>query len=79
MSVRQGFVVISLGLLAIISAWSMYWPPAEWLFVPVIAVIMLGVYDMLQHSHTILRIYPVICHFRFFFVSVRAEIQQYFV
>ncbi|NOR18881.1 MAG: FMN-binding glutamate synthase family protein [Xanthomonadales bacterium] len=79
MSVRQGFVVISLGLLAIIAAWSMYWPPAEWLFVPVIAVIFLGVYDMLQHSHTILRIYPVIGHFRFLFESVRAEIQQYFV
>jgi glutamate synthase domain-containing protein 2 len=79
MSVRKGFILISLVLLALVTAWGQYWPPAEWLFVPVIAVIAIGIYDMLQRSHTILRIYPVIGHFRFIFESVREEIQQYFV
>jgi glutamate synthase domain-containing protein 2 len=79
MSVRQGFIMISIVLLALVTAWSWYWPPAELLFVPVIAIIAIGVYDMMQRSHTILRIYPVIGHFRFLFESVREEIQQYFV
>jgi glutamate synthase domain-containing protein 2 len=57
----------------------MYWPAANWLFVPVIAIVAVGVYDMWQRSHTILRLYPVIGHFRFLFESFRAEIQQYFV
>ena len=79
MSVRQGFVLLSIGALLLVTAWSMVWPAAEWLFIPVIAVVSLGVYDMLQHRHTILRLYPVIGHFRFLFESVRKEIQQYFV
>ncbi len=40
---------------------------------------MLGTYDLLQKSHTILRLYPVIGHFRYLFESIRPEIQQYFV
>ncbi len=79
MSVRQGFVIISAVLLLLIAAWTAYWPPAVWLFIPVIALIALGIYDMLQRSHTILRLYPVIGHFRFLFESFRKEIQQYFV
>ncbi len=79
MSVRQGFVLISIGVLLLVAAWSAYWSPAEWLFIPVIAIIALGVYDMLQRSHTILRLYPVIGHLRYIFESVRKEIQQYFV
>ena len=79
MSVRQSFVLISIAALVLVAAWATYWSPAEWLFLPVIAIIALGVYDMVQPSHTILRLYPVIGHFRFMFESVRKEIQQYFV
>jgi glutamate synthase domain-containing protein 2 len=79
MSVRQGFVVVSVVLLLFISAWSVYWPAAQWLYVPALALIALGIYDMIQRHHTILRLYPVIGHVRFLFESVRKEIQQYFV
>ncbi len=79
MSVRQGFVFLSVVSLLLIAAWMAYWPLAKWLFIPVITIIALGIYDMLQRGHTILRLYPVIGHFRFLFESVRAEIQQYFV
>ncbi len=79
MSVRQGFVILSAVLLLLVTAWMTYWPAAEWLFIPVLALIALGIYDMLQRRHTILRLYPVVGHFRFLFESVRKEIQQYFV
>jgi glutamate synthase domain-containing protein 2 len=38
---------------------------------------LVGVYDVLQHRHSILRNYPVIGHFRYLFESVRPEIRQY--
>jgi len=47
-----------------------------WLFLPVIG---LGLYDVIQKTHTVLRLYPVIGHLRYLFESFRPEIQQYFV
>ena len=79
MTVRQGFVIISIALLLLIAIWAMYWPPAKWILVPVLALIAVGFHDLLQRRHTILRLYPVIGHVRFLFESVRKEIQQYFV
>jgi hypothetical protein len=38
-----------------------------------------GVYDVLQRRHSILRNYPIIGHARFAMEAVRAELQQYFV
>ena len=39
----------------------------------------LGIYDMQQTRHSILRLYPVVGHFRYILEAVRPEIQQYFV
>lgn len=71
MSVRQGFAVISVVVLLLTSVWATFWTPARWFFIPVLALILLGIYDMLQRRHTLLRLYPVIGHFRFLFESVR--------
>lgn len=40
---------------------------------------LLGVYDLLQTRHAILRNYPIMGHFRFLFESFRPEIRQYFI
>ena len=40
---------------------------------------VLGVYDMRQSRHSILRNYPVIGHLRFLFESIRPEMRQYFI
>ncbi|MCO6044323.1 FMN-binding glutamate synthase family protein [Aeoliella sp. ICT_H6.2] len=42
-------------------------------------VALLGVYDVLQERHSILRNYPVAAHFRFLFEMIRPEIHQYFI
>lgn len=39
----------------------------------------LGLYDVVQTKHAILRNYPIMGHFRFFFESFRPEIRQYFI
>jgi glutamate synthase domain-containing protein 2 len=79
MTVKQGFVFFSVALSLLIALWTAYWPPAAWLFILLLPVIALGVYDQLQRRHTVLRIYPVLGHVRYMFESVRKEIQQYFV
>ena len=39
----------------------------------------LGLYDILQTQHAILRNYPIMGHFRFIFEGFRPEIRQYFI
>ncbi len=41
------------------------------------ALVAVGVHDLLQKTHSILRNYPVIGHIRFFFEKIRPEIRQY--
>ncbi len=79
MSVRQGFIFLS--MLALIACFTLaqYWPGFYWTLLVIIPVILLGVYHMLQSKHTILRLYPVIGIFRYMFEAIRPEIQQYFV
>jgi glutamate synthase domain-containing protein 2 len=43
------------------------------------ALVGIGIRDMLQREHTILRNYPLIGHVRFLFEFIRPEIRQYFI
>lgn len=40
---------------------------------------LLGLYDVLQNKHSILKNYPIMGHFRYFFEEFRPEIRQYFI
>lgn len=64
-----------LGLIAAL-AWG-YW----WWLVPVIAAVLtvIGVLDLRQTQHAILRNYPVIGHMRFLLEFIRPEMRQYFI
>ena len=52
-----------------------------WIVVAVVLAVpaLLGVYDLVQRRHSVLRNYPVIGHLRFALESVRPEFQQYFI
>ncbi len=43
-----------------------------------LAVSLIGLYDITQTRHAILRNYPIIGHLRFFFEKIRPELRQYF-
>lgn len=43
------------------------------------ALCAVGVHDALQKRHSILRNYPLLGHFRFFFEAIRPELRQYIV
>ena len=50
-----------------------------WLVVAFAALSLLGVRDVLQTRHAILRNYPVIGHLRFLLEFIRPEMRQYFI
>lgn len=45
----------------------------------VVPLTILGIYDIVQTRHTLLRNYPVLGHFRYLLEMIRPEIQQYFI
>ncbi len=62
------------GALAVtLSAW--------WLFVavPFALLAIIGIYDLLQRRHSVLRNYPMLGHLRFTMEALRPEVHQYFV
>jgi len=76
---RHLFLLISLVLIGGVVAVAWFYPAAWWLFLIVGPLVLLGIYDMLQKSNTILRNFPVLGHLRYFFEMISPEIQQYFI
>ena len=54
--------------------------PGWWVLVVAIAVLLVvGIHDLVQKKHSILRNYPVLGHLRFLMEDIRPELQQYFI
>ena len=77
--VRRIFFVSCVIVPATIWLISLWWPAIVWSYLLVGPVLAVGIYDVLQRKHTLLRIYPVIGHGRYWMEEIRPEIQQYFV
>ena len=71
-----GFVVLVV-VFAILSL--LFFPNWLWLLIILVPLVVLGLRDMFQTKHAILRNFPVVGHFRYMFETIRPEIQQYFV
>ncbi len=68
----------ALGLLAALAWW--FWRGHGLWLVPLFAALTaLGIHDLVQKRHAILRNYPVVGHLRFLFEYVGPEIRQYFI
>ncbi len=50
-----------------------------WWLIAAAILVLVGLHDLLQKHHAILRNYPIMGHFRFFFEFIRPEIRQYFI
>lgn len=46
---------------------------------PLAVIAAVGVFDLVQRRHSVLRNYPVLGHFRFLLESLRPELQRYFI
>jgi len=76
---RRIFFLLAIGLPLLLLAAASIWIQALWGFLVVGPLVALGVYDLLQHKHSLNRIYPVVGHGRYMMEGIRPEIQQYFV
>ncbi len=79
MTVRNSFIILSIIFVILIIFVSFLWKPILWAFLFIIPLIVLGIIDMRQKKKTLLRLYPVVGHFRYLLEYVRPEIQQYFI
>lgn len=77
---RRFFVFFSLIILPLNALAAWFFNPILWcgylIWLPLIG---LGVWDMTQKKHTILRNFPILGHFRYLFEAISPEIQQYFI
>ncbi|MFZ5962224.1 FMN-binding glutamate synthase family protein [Thalassococcus sp. BH17M4-6] len=67
-------------VLAAVSLMGLIW--SVWFLIPLAVfgfLTALGIYDVTQNRHAILRNYPVIGHMRFLFEGIRPEIRQYLI
>ncbi|WCT10520.1 FMN-binding glutamate synthase family protein [Mucilaginibacter jinjuensis] len=76
---RKLFIVSSIIILLVLAGWTILWKPAVWSFVIIGPIILIGVYDLLQQKHSIVRNFPVFGHFRFLAEELRPKVYQYFV
>src|SRR6476620_5156075 len=79
MSPRKIFYALSvftLGLFGALTWWSTSFVTPLGVFAVLVG---LGMYDVLQTTHAVRRNFPVIGRLRYFFESIRPELQQYFV
>ena len=61
-----------------LTLWNGGWP-ASLTLLACAGLVLLGVHDLLQDQHAILRNYPVIGHLRFLAEYIRPEVRQYFI
>tara|TARA_R100000306_G_scaffold29707_1_gene32569 strand:+ start:1268 stop:2776 length:1509 start_codon:yes stop_codon:yes gene_type:complete len=71
------FTFIALGIIAIITCTAIW--PAYGFSVLAALIFAIGIYDLFQKKHTILRNFPVLGHMRYLLEMIGPEIHQYFI
>ncbi len=57
----------------------MIWFPLKFLMVAGVVLVAVGIHDLLQRKHALLRNFPILGHIRYMLEIIRPEIQQYFI
>lgn len=79
MTVRRGFFIISLVVLAFIVVAGSINAKALYLLFFAVPLLLVGVYDVLQTRSNVLRNFPIVGHLRFMLLKIRPQIHQYFI
>ncbi len=76
---RDKFFLVMIPLFLAAVAVVVVFKAALWFAVLVGIILLIGIYDVAQKRHIILRNFPVLGHFRYFFEFISPELQQYFI
>jgi glutamate synthase domain-containing protein 2 len=76
---RKQFLTIGAIVLALTTVLVIINELPLWTAILIGFIYMIGIYNSLQTSHAILKNFPVLGYFRYFFESISPEIQQYFI
>jgi glutamate synthase domain-containing protein 2 len=76
---RTRFLQIAALLILSVALAGLVWAPAWWIYLFLVPVVGLGLYDSLQTRHAIQRNFPVVGHFRYLLESIGPELHQYFI
>lgn len=77
---RKGFIISA--VIATIGTFLLGWFASPWwyvIFAAVVALTIMGINDMVQKKHAIMRTYPVFGRMRYWMEDIRPKIYQYFV
>lgn len=75
----SGYIILFLLLMNVIVASNAYSGKGTWFWLFITGpLLILGLINVFQGKHAILRNYPVIGYLRYFFESIRPELRQYF-
>jgi len=76
---KTQFISISVIVCILVAALGYFIPWALWFYVPVVAIIVLGVMDMIQTKQTLKRNFPVVGRMRWWAEWMRPKVYQYFI
>ena len=82
LTLRYALIAWPAILIAVIAGLMVVFPGQVWWLLPVglmcVGSVLVGLHDLRQTRHAVLRNYPVAAHLRFFLESIRPEMRQYF-
>ncbi len=72
---------IKWGIVIVVVVWALSLLTRSYYWIPILltAIYALGIYNVTQSKHAILRNFPVLGYFRYFFEGISPEMQQYFI
>lgn len=77
---RRSFIIISTLTIGAILWLAVFLNPNWYVLLSIVLVLTgVGIYDMIQKKHSIMRIYPVVGRLRFLMEELRPKIYQYFI
>jgi glutamate synthase domain-containing protein 2 len=76
---RIKFLLVGFFILAFLGGLSAIYPSAGVFALIAFVLYIIGIHDLFQKKHSILRTFPVIGHIRYLLELIRPEIQQYFI
>lgn len=76
---RKAFIAVAAFLVTATVMISLAWQPFYWAFLFIGPFVLLGIYDLYQPKHSIVRNYPVFGRLRYLAEDLRPKVYQYFV